>query len=85
MAGTVLVTGGSGYIAGFLIKQLLDQGWRVHTTVRNPAREAALRPLLGGDADAGHALTVLGWQTRPVEQSIVDCARSLIERGVVKV
>ncbi len=52
MAGTVLVTGGSGYIAGFLIKQLLDQGWRVHTTVRNPAREAALRPLLGGDADA---------------------------------
>ena len=52
MAGTVLVTGGSGYIAGFLIKQLLEQGWRVHTTVRNPAREAALRPLLGGDADA---------------------------------
>ena len=52
MAGTVLVTGGSGYIAGFLIKQLLDQGWRVHTTVRNPAREAALRPLLGCDADA---------------------------------
>ena len=37
------------------------------------------------DADAGHALAMLGWQTRPVEQSIVDCARSLIERGVVKV
>jgi dihydroflavonol-4-reductase len=37
------------------------------------------------DADAGHALTVLGWQTRPAEQSIVDCAHSLIERGIVKV
>lgn len=48
---TVLVTGGSGYIAGFLIRQLLAEGWRVHTTVRTPAREAGLRPLLGGDAD----------------------------------
>ena len=37
------------------------------------------------DADAGHALAVLGWKTRPVEQSIVDCARSLIDLGVVKV
>jgi len=36
------------------------------------------------DADAAHALTVLGWQTRPAEQSIVDCARSLIDLGVVK-
>jgi uncharacterized protein YbjT (DUF2867 family) len=52
MAGTVLVTGGSGYIAGFLIKQLLDQGWRVHTTVRNPAREAALRDEAGTALDA---------------------------------
>ena len=51
MTQTVLVTGGSGYIAGFLIRQLLAEGWRVHTTVRNPAREAELRPLLGGDAD----------------------------------
>lgn len=51
IAGKVLVTGGSGYIAGFLIRQLLDAGWRVNTTVRNPAREAALRPLLGGNAE----------------------------------
>lgn len=50
MERTVLVTGGSGYIAGFLIRQLLDQGWIVHTTVRNPAREAELRSLLGGSA-----------------------------------
>jgi dihydroflavonol-4-reductase len=51
MAGTVLVSGGSGYIAGFLIRQLLDAGWTVHTTVRSLAREAELRPQLGGDAD----------------------------------
>jgi len=43
MTGTVLVTGGSGYIAGELIDQLLGRGWTVHTTVRSKAKsEAAL-------------------------------------------
>lgn len=51
MSGTVLVSGGSGYIAGFLIRQLLDAGWTVHTTVRSLSREAQLRPQLGGDAE----------------------------------
>ena len=51
MSKTVLVSGGSGYIAGFTIQQLLADGWTVHTTVRNLAREAALRPLLGGTAE----------------------------------
>ncbi len=51
MAGTVLVTGGTGYIAGFLIKQLLDEGWVVHATMRNLSREAELRPMLGGTPD----------------------------------
>lgn len=51
MPGTVLVTGGSGYIAGFLIRQLLAEGWRVHATLRDPAKESALRPMLGGTAE----------------------------------
>lgn len=46
MTSPILVTGGSGYIAGFLIRQLLDQGWCVHTTVRDLAREAGVRELL---------------------------------------
>ena len=33
--GLVVVTGGSGYIAGYCIAQLLNEGWRVRTTVRN--------------------------------------------------
>lgn len=37
------------------------------------------------NVDASHARERLGWETRPVEQSIVDCARSLIAKGVVKV
>ena len=38
-----MVTGGSGYIAGWLIVQLLEQGYRVRTTVRSRSREAAVR------------------------------------------
>jgi dihydroflavonol-4-reductase len=34
--------------------------------------------------DASHARSVLGWVARPAEQSILDTARSLIERGIVK-
>lgn len=47
MAKTVLVTGGSGYIAGFLIKQLIAEGWTVRTTIRNLKREAEVRGWLG--------------------------------------
>ena len=49
MPGTVLVTGGSGYIAGFLIRQLIDEGWTVHTTIRSLSREAEVRSTLGVD------------------------------------
>ncbi|WP_457319805.1 NAD-dependent epimerase/dehydratase family protein [Roseateles sp. P5_E11] len=53
----VLVTGGSGYIAGVLIRQLLANGWQVHTTVRDLRREPALRQLLGADdGDASEQL-----------------------------
>jgi dihydroflavonol-4-reductase len=34
--------------------------------------------------DASHAKAVLGWATRPEEQSILDTARSLLELGIVK-
>src|SRR5947209_19864198 len=46
MSKTVLVTGGSGFIAGHCILQLLEQGYQVRTTVRSPEREAAIRALL---------------------------------------
>lgn len=37
------------------------------------------------NVNVSHARERLGWATRPVEQSIVDCAQSLIAHGVVKV
>jgi dihydroflavonol-4-reductase len=49
MADSVLVSGGSGYIAGFLIRQLVAEGWMVRTTVRSLVRESAVRRLLAVD------------------------------------
>lgn len=72
MTDQVLVSGGSGYIAGFLIRQLVAEGWMVHTTVRSLAKEAAVRQLLALDnsrvkffaadlnADAGWAEAMQG-------------------------
>ncbi|MEZ5996889.1 MAG: aldehyde reductase [Hyphomonadaceae bacterium] len=59
MAGElVLVTGGSGFIGAHCILQLLEQGYRVRTTVRSLAREADVRVMLrAGGADPGEALS----------------------------
>ena len=35
----VLVTGATGYVAGWLVKKLLDEGMTVHAAVRNPDNE----------------------------------------------
>jgi dihydroflavonol-4-reductase len=49
MAGKILVTGGSGYIAGFIIRQLIAEGWSVNTTIRNLKREGEVREWLAVD------------------------------------
>jgi dihydroflavonol-4-reductase len=53
--GWVLVTGGSGYIAGFCILKLLEDGWRVRTTVRNAARAPEVRAGLAKRVEASLA------------------------------
>jgi len=45
--GIVLVTGGSGYIAGYCIAALLQDGWTVRATVRALSREPEVRASLG--------------------------------------
>jgi len=41
----VAVTGGSGFVACHLVKQLLVNGCTVHTTVRSPRNDAKMLPL----------------------------------------
>lgn len=41
MAKTILVTGGTGYIAGEVIGLLLERGHAIHTTVRSKAKSEA--------------------------------------------
>ena len=46
--GPVLVTGGNGYVASWLVRRLLERGFDVHTTVRDPhdpARTAHLNAI----------------------------------------
>lgn len=74
-ATQVLVTGGSGYIAAYVIAQLLAEGYAVRATIRNLGREAELRQTLAKlipdqgrlqfvaadlNADAGWAEAVAG-------------------------
>lgn len=52
---TVLVSGGSGFLGGWCVVELLRQGYAVRTTVRDLAREPEVRSQI----DAGRRLTVL--------------------------
>ena len=55
---TVLVTGGSGYLAGWCIIDLLERGYRVRTTVRNPSRERDVHAAVESQVPSPQHLTV---------------------------
>lgn len=48
MSKTVAVTGGTGYIAGFVIAEFLNLGYRVRASVRSLAKTADLKKALSG-------------------------------------
>jgi nucleoside-diphosphate-sugar epimerase len=56
---TVLVSGGSGYLGGRCVVELLRRGYAVRTTVRDLAKEAELRSRVGSQLDPGERLAVL--------------------------
>src|SRR4051794_25567510 len=57
---TVLVSGGTGFLGGWCIAELLKRGHPVRTTVRDVAREPAVRATLErAGVDAGDRLTVV--------------------------
>eukprot|EP00253_Pinus_taeda_P025129 PITA_25129 len=45
-ATIVCVTGATGFIASWLVKRLLDKGYTVHATVRDPENKAKVKHLL---------------------------------------
>jgi nucleoside-diphosphate-sugar epimerase len=57
MTETVLVTGGTGFIARWCIVELLQRGYLVRTTVRSPSRESAVRDAVSRVVDPGDRLT----------------------------
>ena len=59
MNETVLVTGGTGFVAGWAIVELLRRGYRVHTTVRSLVREAGLRRAIATEVDPGDGLELV--------------------------
>ncbi|MGH1558767.1 NAD-dependent epimerase/dehydratase family protein [Caulobacter segnis] len=61
------MTGGSGYVAGWTIVDLLRRGWTVRTTIRDLAREPRIRARL-----AVHA---------PIERLSFHAANLLDDRG----
>ncbi|OPF81726.1 epimerase [Streptomyces antioxidans] len=55
MPETVLVTGGSGYVAGWCVVELLRRGYRVRTTVRGHGKERAVGEAVATQVDAADA------------------------------
>jgi dihydroflavonol-4-reductase len=56
---TVLVTGGSGFLGGWCVIELLRRGYRVRTTVRSLSREPQVRATIGSEVDPDDRLAVL--------------------------
>ncbi len=56
MTETVLVTGGTGFVAGWCIVELLERGYRVRTTVRSLSKEQAVRDAVSTVVDPGDRL-----------------------------
>jgi dihydroflavonol-4-reductase len=59
MAETILVTGGSGFLAGWCMVELLGRGYGVRTTVRDLGRETKVREAVTAGGQAGEKLSVL--------------------------
>jgi nucleoside-diphosphate-sugar epimerase len=56
MVDTVLVTGGTGYVARACIAELLEKGYNVRTTIRGPEKQAAVRKAVDGNGKIGDRL-----------------------------
>src|SRR3954447_24494784 len=73
---TVLVSGGSGYLGGRCVVDLLRRGYAVRTTVRDLAKEEEVRARVGSELDPGDRLQVLAADLRSDEgwaEAVAGC------------
>ena len=67
-----MVTGATGYVAGWIVKKLLDEGFTVHATVRNPENKESLKYL---DAIAARSKgTILYFKADLLTEGAYDAA-----------
>ena len=57
MSETVLVTGGTGFVAGWCIAELLRRGYAVRATVRNLSKAQLVRAAIASAGASGGTLT----------------------------
>ncbi|QYE35795.1 NAD-dependent epimerase/dehydratase family protein [Polymorphobacter sp. PAMC 29334] len=87
--GKVLVTGASGYIAGYVVKALIADGWSVSGTIRSLAKADAVRASLGLTADqlpltAADLTSDAGWAEATAGCDFVQHIASPLPTGAVK-
>jgi nucleoside-diphosphate-sugar epimerase len=58
-SGPVLVTGGTGYLGTWCVVRLLQEGWRVRTSLRDLGREPELRTAVAREVDPSDRLEVV--------------------------
>ena len=86
---TVLVSGGSGFLGGRCVVELLRRGYAVRTTVRDLAKEEEVRARVGSELDPSDRLTVLvadlgsdeGWAEAPAASTAVMSPRLFVKRS----
>ncbi|MEU6343953.1 NAD-dependent epimerase/dehydratase family protein [Streptomyces sp. NPDC046977] len=80
MTESILVTGGTGFVAGWCVVELLRRGYEVRTTVRSPSRRDAVREAVARAVEPGGRLTFAvadltsdaGW-----DEAVAGCDRVL--------
>lgn len=72
----VLVTGATGYVAGWIVKKLLDEGFTVHATVRDPNNTDKLKYLHTIAAKSSGTLRLFKadlLQPKSFDEAMKDC------------